>query len=123
MERVFFTIGAVLGALGVGAGAFGAHALKTRLAPDMLAVFETGARYQLWHALAIIAAAWAWSRWPSPVLVGAGWLFIVGIVLFSGSLYILSVTGIRFLGIITPFGGVALILGWLALAWGVWRQR
>jgi uncharacterized membrane protein YgdD (TMEM256/DUF423 family) len=123
VDRRLIILGAVLGALGVGAGAFGAHALKTRLAPDMLAVFETGARYQLWHALAILAAACVWSRWPSPAVSAAGWLFIVGIALFSGSLYLLSLTGIRFFGIVTPFGGVALILGWLALAWGAWSHR
>jgi uncharacterized membrane protein YgdD (TMEM256/DUF423 family) len=123
VDRLLTIVGALLGALGVGAGAFGAHALKARLAPEMLAVFETGARYQLWHALALVGVAWAWSRWPSPVLSAAGWLFIVGSVLFSGSLYLLALTDIRLFGIVTPFGGAALILGWLALAWGAWTRR
>jgi uncharacterized membrane protein YgdD (TMEM256/DUF423 family) len=123
MDRAFFTIGAVLGALGVAAGAFGAHALKVRLSPEMLAVFETGVRYQLIHALALLALAWAGTRWSSPVINMAGWLFLVGIFLFSGSLYALCLTGIRGFGAVTPFGGVAFIVGWLALAWGAWRGR
>jgi len=109
--------------LGMAAGAFGAHALKTRLTPDLLAVFETGTHYHLIHALALLGVAWASTHWNSPAIVVAGWLFVAGILLFSGSLYALSLTGVRLLGIITPFGGVALILGWLALAWGVWKQR
>jgi len=123
MDRVFFSIGAVIGALGVAAGAFGAHALKARLTPEMLAVFETGVRYQLIHALALMAVAWAGTRWASPAINVAGWLFVAGIFLFSGSLYALCLTGIRGLGAITPIGGVALIVAWLALAWGVWCGR
>jgi uncharacterized membrane protein YgdD (TMEM256/DUF423 family) len=123
MDRAFFIIGAVLGALGVTAGAFGAHGLKARLTPEMLAVFETGVRYQLIHALALLAVAWAGARWSSPAISVAGWLFVVGIFLFSGSLYALCLTGIRGLGAVTPFGGVAFIAGWLALAWGAWRGR
>jgi uncharacterized membrane protein YgdD (TMEM256/DUF423 family) len=113
----------VLGALGVAAGAFGAHGLKAWLTPEMLAVFETGVRYHLIHALALLAVAWAATRWESRVIPAAGWLFVVGIVLFSGSLYVLTLTGIRGLGAITPFGGVALIVGWLLLAWGAWTGR
>jgi len=123
VDRLFVVIGALLGATGVGAGAFAAHALKPRLGADMLAVFDTGAKYQLWHALAIIAVGLAWARWPSSALVSAGWLFVAGTALFSGSLYVVSTTGIRIFGIVTPFGGVALILGWLALAWGVSVRR
>ncbi len=123
VDRLFVVIGALLGATGVGAGAFAAHALKGHLGPDMLAVFDTGAKYHLWHALATVATGLIYSRWQSPALAAAGWLFVAGTVLFSGSLYVLSTTGIRILGIVTPFGGVALILGWLALAWGVWRRQ
>ena len=123
MDRVFFSIGTILAALGVAAGAFGAHGLKARLGPEMLAVFETGVRYHLIHALALLAVAWASTRWASAAIRGAGWLFVVGIVLFSGSLYVLCLTRVRVLGAITPFGGAALIAGWLLLAWGAWRGR
>ena len=123
MDRVFFSIGAILAALGVAAGAFGAHGLRARVGPEMLAVFETGVRYHLFHALALLAVAWASTRWASAAIRGAGWLFVVGIVLFSGSLYVLCLTGVRALGAITPFGGAALIAGWVLLAWGAWRGR
>jgi uncharacterized membrane protein YgdD (TMEM256/DUF423 family) len=123
MERAFLTVGAVFGGLGVAAGAFAAHGLKSRLAPDLLAVFETGARYQLVHAVALLVVGVLATRVPHPAVAAAGWLFIVGVVVFSGSLYLLAVTGVRWLGAITPIGGVALIAGWLALAWGVLRSR
>jgi uncharacterized membrane protein YgdD (TMEM256/DUF423 family) len=122
-SRVFFSIGAVFAALGVAAGAFGAHGLKARVSPEMLAVFETGVRYHLIHALALLAVAWASTRWTSAAIRAAGWLFVVGILVFSGSLYLLTLTGIRALGAITPIGGVAFIMGWLLLAWGAWRGR
>jgi uncharacterized membrane protein YgdD (TMEM256/DUF423 family) len=121
MDRVFFGMGAVLGAIGVAAGAFGAHALRSRLAPDMLAVFETGVRYHLMHALALLAVGWAAARWPSPAVTAAGWLFVAGILLFSGSLYALALSGVRAIGLVTPVGGLAFILGWIALAWAAWR--
>lgn len=123
MDRVFFSMGAILAALGVTAGAFGAHGLKGRLTPEMLAVFETGVRYHLIHALALLAVAWAATRWESRAIPAAGWLFVAGILLFSGSLYILTLSGIRGLGVITPFGGVAFVLGWVLLAWGAWTGR
>ena len=105
-------------------GAFGAHALKARLSPEMLAVYETGVRYQLFHALALLAVAWASSRWTGSAAVTAGgWLFVAGTLLFSGSLYALSLTGVRGLGVVTPLGGLAWLLGWAALAWGVARAR
>jgi len=122
-DQHFVILGSFLGALGVAAGAFGAHGLKVRVSPEMLAVFETGVRYHLIHALALLAVAWASTRWASAAIRGAGWLFVVGIVLFSGSLYVLCLTGVRALGAITPFGGAALIAGWLLLAWGAWRGR
>ncbi|HJR50260.1 MAG TPA: DUF423 domain-containing protein [Gemmatimonadales bacterium] len=115
MDRLFFALGSASALFAVGAGAFGAHALRARLTPDLLAVFETGARYQMYHALALLAAAWAVPHWPGPWPVRAGWLFLLGTLLFSGSLYTLALTGLRWLGAITPFGGVALLAGWLCL--------
>jgi uncharacterized membrane protein YgdD (TMEM256/DUF423 family) len=99
-------------------GAFGAHSLKARLPPDMLAVFDTGVRYQMYHVFAILAAAAAWSRWGGRLFALAGGLFIAGILVFSGSLYLLAFTGVRGLGAITPLGGLAFLAGWLCLAWG-----
>ena len=121
MDRTFLLVGALAGFLAVTFGAFGAHALRERLSPEMLAVFETGVRYHMYHALALLAVAWAASRWPESSAGTAGWAFIIGIVVFSGSLYILSFTGMRWLGAITPIGGVAFLLGWLLLAWAAWR--
>jgi len=116
MERTFLALGALSAAISVGAGAFGAHALRTRLPEDLLVVFETGARYQMFHALGLVAAAWASGRFPGPAVAWAGWLFLAGTVLFSGSLYALALTGVRGLGAVTPLGGVAFIAGWVALA-------
>ncbi|MDB5926891.1 MAG: hypothetical protein JWN13_5827 [Betaproteobacteria bacterium] len=116
MDRLFFVIGAVSACIAVAAGAFGAHALKSRLSADMLAVFEVGARYQMYHALALLACAWAVTKWPGTLVSAAGWLFILGTLLFSGSLYVLSLTGLRWLGAITPLGGIALLAGWICLA-------
>ncbi|MGH2351777.1 MAG: DUF423 domain-containing protein [Chloroflexota bacterium] len=121
MERAFFLAGAVSGVIAVALGAFGAHALRDRLAPDLLAIFETGVRYHVYHALALLAAAYAAGRWPGAAAGAAGWLFVAGTILFSGSLYLLSITGTRWLGAITPFGGLAFIAGWLALFWAAWR--
>jgi len=121
MERLFFALGALAAGLGVAAGAFGAHGLRGRLSPEMLAIFETGVRYHLIHALALLATAWAASRWESPALPWAGGLFAAGILLFSGSLYLLASTGVRWLGAVTPVGGLAFLLGWALLAWTAWR--
>ncbi len=121
VERRFLTAGAVSAFIAVAAGAFGAHALRGRLSAEMLTTFEVGARYQMYHALALIAVAWAQARWPGGVITTAGWLFIIGTVLFSGSLYLLSLTGVRWLGAITPFGGLAFLAGWLCVVWAVWR--
>lgn len=112
MDRTFFRLGALSALLAVAAGAFGAHALRARLDPAALAVFETGARYQMYHALALLAVAWAASRWPSPWIARAGWLFVLGTVVFSGSLYLLALTGVRWLGAVTPLGGAAFLAGW-----------
>jgi uncharacterized membrane protein YgdD (TMEM256/DUF423 family) len=116
MDRVFFALGAVSGFISVAAGAFGAHALRSRLTPEYLGVFETAARYQMYHALALLAVAWAITRGTGSTAQWAGWLFVIGTVLFSGSLYGLALTGIRWLGAITPLGGVAFLAGWLCLA-------
>jgi uncharacterized membrane protein YgdD (TMEM256/DUF423 family) len=121
MDRTFAVLGALLACLAVGAGAFGAHGLRGRLPTDLLETFETAARYHLYHALALLAVAWVAARWPSGAATAAGWLFLIGIVLFSGSLYVLSLTGTRWLGAITPLGGAAFLAGWLALAWAAWR--
>ena len=121
MERTFAAIGAVSAFLAVGAGAFGAHALRERLSPDLVDVFETAARYQIYHALALLGVAWAAGRWPGTAIEFAGWLFLAGTVLFSGSLYLLSLTGARWLGAVTPFGGLAFLAGWLLFAWSALR--
>lgn len=117
MERGFFALGALSALISVAAGAFGAHALRERLAPDMRAVFETAARYQMYHALGLLAVAWAAGRWPGSTAALAGWLFVAGTVLFCGSLDLLALGGQRWLGAITPLGGLAFIAGWAALAW------
>ena len=121
MDRLFFGVGSVSALLAVAAGAFGAHGLRSRLSDELLAAFETGARYQMYHALALLAVAWAHARWPGGAVSVAGWLFVAGTVVFSGSLYLLALTGQRWLGAVTPVGGVAFLLGWLALATGVLR--
>jgi uncharacterized membrane protein YgdD (TMEM256/DUF423 family) len=121
MERTFFIVGSVSAFLAVVLGAFGAHGLRDRVSPEMLNIFEVGVRYHMYHALALLAAAWASTRWPGGYVTAAGWLFLAGTVIFSGSLYLLSLTGIRWLGAITPIGGVAFIFGWLSLAWGAWQ--
>lgn len=112
----WFALGAVAGAIGVALGAFGAHSLKARVTADLLVIFETGVRYHMYHAFALLAVAYAATRWPDGWSTLAGWLFLLGIVFFSGSLYVMTLTGIRWLGAITPIGGVFFILGWIALA-------
>ncbi len=116
MARTFLLVGALAGFTGVALGAFGAHGLRGRLTPEMLAVFETGVRYQLVHAVALVALSSLMPRLSGWLAVWAGWLFTVGIVLFSGSLYLLAFTGVRVLGAITPLGGVAFLVGWAFLA-------
>jgi len=123
MERTVFALGSALAALGVALGAFGAHTLKTRIAPEMLAVFETGVRYQMYHALGLLALAWAISRWPDRQLTSPAWMLLIGTLIFSGSLEILAVTGVRWLGAITPVGGVLLIAGWTLAAWRLLSRR
>ncbi len=122
MDRLFASFGAIAAAIAVALGAFGAHALKARLSSTDLATFEVGVRYQMYHALALFVVAWVVSRWPSGSVNAAGWLFIVGIAVFSGSLYVLVLTGQRWLGAVTPLGGLSFVVGWLMLAWGVLRR-
>lgn len=122
MDRTFFALGSLLAGIAVAAGAFGAHALRARLSPADLATFETGARYQMYHALALLAVAWAVQQWPGPLPRAAGWLFVAGIVVFSGSLYALVLTGQRWLGAVTPLGGVAFIVGWGCLVVAAMRR-
>ena len=102
-------------------GAFAAHGLKTKLPAEMFNIFEVGVRYHMYHALALLAVAWASTRWPGGSIVAAGWLFLAGTIIFSGSLYLLSLTGLRWLGAITPLGGLAFLLGWLLLAWTIYQ--
>ncbi len=116
MDRTFLLAGAVAGLIAVGFGAFGAHGLRGRLTPEMLAVFETGVRYHMYHALALLLTAALIPHVQGKAMAAAGWLFIAGIVLFSGSLYLLAVTGVTILGAITPIGGVAFLAGWACLA-------
>ncbi|MBK6843832.1 MAG: DUF423 domain-containing protein [Gemmatimonadetes bacterium] len=123
MDRLFLIIAALSGAVSVGAGAFGAHALRARLEPRLLEVFQTGAQYQMYHALAMVGVAWVASRWPGSLSTASGWLFVAGTVLFSGSLYAMALTGVRALGAITPLGGVCFIAGWVTLAVAVMRER
>jgi len=122
MDRVFFAAGCVSAAVAVGLGAFAAHGLRARLVPDLLMTFEIGVRYQMYHALGLLAVGLALARWPSSAGGLAGWLFIAGTLLFSGSLYVLAFSGVRWLGAVTPLGGAAFIAGWIVLAWAVWPR-
>ncbi len=119
----FARLGAFSAFIAVLAGAFGAHALRDRLAPDLLQSFETGSRYQMFHALALLFVSWALERRPHAMLRAAGWLFAAGTVLFSGSLYGLALTSQRALGAVTPLGGLCSLVGWLALAIGLRNSR
>lgn len=116
MDKTFMFVAALMGVVGVGLGAFGAHGLRGRLSPEMLAVFETGVRYHMYHALALLVTAAFMPRIDGRAIVIAGWSFTTGIVLFSGSLYALALTGVTTLGAITPLGGVAFLIGWVCLA-------
>jgi uncharacterized membrane protein YgdD (TMEM256/DUF423 family) len=116
MDRTFLLVGAVSAFLAVTLGAFGAHGLRGRLSPEMLAVFETGVRYHMYHALALILVALVMGRMSGWLIQTAGWCFIAGIVLFSGSLYALALSGVTILGAVTPIGGLAFLAGWACLA-------
>lgn len=117
MQKNFLLVAAVLGFLGVAFGAFGAHGLRNRLSPDMLSVFEIGVRYQMYHVFALLGVAAAIGHFGQVRLLSvAGWAFLAGIVIFSGSLYALALTGTAMFGAITPIGGVGLLIGWACLA-------
>jgi len=119
---MWFAAGAALACLGVVLGAFGAHGLRARVTPELLAVFETGVRYHMYHALALLAVGWQVDRGGANLAGAAGWLFVAGIVIFSGSLYAMTLTGARWLGAITPLGGVCFIAGWALLAVAALRR-
>lgn len=123
MSKPFFIIAAMLGFLGVAAGAFGAHLLRETTSPDRFAVFETAVRYQIYHSLAMIVAAWALEKYEQRSFVKAGWFFLSGVALFSGSLYILVLTGAEWAGTLTPVGGFAFLAGWFYLGAGFWKLK
>jgi len=119
----FISLGALLAALGVAMGAFGAHALKTKIGADMLAVFQTGVQYHMVHALGLVLLGLA-SRWigPSALVTWSGVLMGIGVILFSGSLYLLGITGVKAWGAVTPFGGMAFIVSWILFAIAAWHS-
>lgn len=117
----FACLGALFAGTSVAAGAFGAHALKSILDPPMLAGYETAARYQMYHALGLFVVAWLWRETEHPLVIKAGWLLCTGIVLFSGSLYLVALAGIKWMGALTPLGGVSFIGGWTCVALVAWR--
>lgn len=121
--KFFFGIGAALAFLAVAAGAFGSHFLKQRWSEDQLAIFEVAVRYQMYHALALLAVAWASTFFDSSLVVLGGGALIGGTLIFSGSLYALLLTGVRWWGAVTPIGGTFLLIGWLLLFIGVWLSR
>ena len=121
MERLWIGLGSGFAFLGVAAGAFGAHALRGMLSDDALSIFETAARYQIYHALALLIVGLLVSRNAIGLIPMAGWLFTAGIILFSGSLYLLAITDVKWLGAITPLGGLCFLAGWAALIIGAWR--
>lgn len=120
--RLLLTAGAAAALVAVAAGAFGAHVLEGRVEPRMVEIFETGARYQMYHALGLVALGLAAARWPDPLWAWAGGLFGAGILVFSGSLYALALTGVAWLGAVTPLGGLAYLAGWAAAAAAAWRS-
>jgi uncharacterized membrane protein YgdD (TMEM256/DUF423 family) len=122
MDRLFFGLGCVSAFVAVALGAFGAHGLRSRIVPDMLSVFEIGVRYQMYHALALLALGAVAGRLPGGLVATSGWLFVLGTLLFSGSLYAMSLTGQRWLGAVTPLGGLAFLAAWTTLAWAAWSR-
>jgi uncharacterized membrane protein YgdD (TMEM256/DUF423 family) len=122
LDRFFFLAGTLSGFVAVALGAFAAHGLRAKVAPELLATFEVGVRYEMYHALALLGVAWACTRWPGGAALAAGWLFVAGTVLFSGSLYALALTGEKWLGAVTPLGGLAFLAGWVCLAAAAWPR-
>lgn len=122
MARLFFVLGCLSALAGVALGAFAAHGLRTRVTADMLGIFEVAVRYQIYHALALLAVGVVAGRASDGATAAAGWLFVAGTVVFSGSLYALVLSGHRWLGAITPLGGLAFLAGWAVLAWAAWSR-
>jgi uncharacterized membrane protein YgdD (TMEM256/DUF423 family) len=122
MTKTFIILGSLFSFVGVALGAFAAHALKEKLPTDLFAIWEVGVRYHMYHALGLFAVAWVAVQFPEANVSVSGWLFVCGIVIFSGSLYALSLSGERWLGAITPIGGFCFLAGWLWLGWSVWRS-
>jgi uncharacterized membrane protein YgdD (TMEM256/DUF423 family) len=124
MPKTFLLLGAINAFLCVAIGAFGAHGLKDKLSADMLAVYQTAVQYHFYHALGLVTVGLVLLHFPeSRPVAWSGWIMLAGIVLFSGSLYVLSLTGLRWLGAITPLGGVAFLLAWALLAYGAWDAK
>jgi uncharacterized membrane protein YgdD (TMEM256/DUF423 family) len=121
MERVFFVLGSLIALIAVAVGALATHVLEARLSPERLQSVEVAGRIQMYHALALLAVGWAAGRWGHPAVMAAGWLFVGGILLFSGSIYLLILGAPGWLGPVTPVGGLSLMIAWLLLAWGVSR--
>lgn len=121
--RKFSVLASLFGLTGVALGAFGAHSLKSTISAEMLSVFETGVRYQMYHTFALFIALWGLQLGKSNKFEIAAWLFVVGVILFSGSLYILAMTGVRSFGFVTPLGGLSLLGGWLFLALGFFEKK
>jgi uncharacterized membrane protein YgdD (TMEM256/DUF423 family) len=120
-EQGWICAAAITGFLAVAIGAFAAHGLKARLSADNLSIFETGVRYQMYHALALLGVAYAAQRWGGGLPATAGVAFLVGMVLFSGSLYVLSISGVKVLGAVAPLGGLAFLTGWVCIGLAAWR--
>jgi uncharacterized membrane protein YgdD (TMEM256/DUF423 family) len=124
MQSPFLFLGAVCAFLGVGMGAFGAHALKATLSPEMLAIYQTGVTYQMWHALGLIGMGLLQQLTPdSKLILWAGWFMFIGIVLFSGSLYLLALLDLRWLGMITPIGGTCFLVAWLLVCFSANKKK
>ena len=122
MAKLFLLMAAANGFLAVSLGAFAAHGLRARLGPDLLATFQTGVQYHMYHALALLGVGVLALHYPNAAsLRTSGYLFLAGILLFSGSLYVLAISGVRWLGAITPLGGLAFLAGWALLGWTAWR--
>ena len=122
IAKLFLSLGAISGALGVMIGAFGAHGLKDKLSAEMLPVYQTGVQYHFYHCFALLVVGLLAMKFPSGLLTSSGWSFVVGTLLFSGSLYALSISGISKLGAITPIGGLFFIVGWVLLVLAVLKS-
>ena len=123
MDKIFLLFGCALTGSGVALGAFGAHGLRKSLSPEMMSVYQTGVLYQLVHGVALLVVGLVARHYGGSLIVSAGWALLLGTVLFSGSLYVLSVSSIRYIGLLTPLGGLAFIIGWTLLFVGILRWQ